>query len=192
MNCDQLVKADISNDCSAVHTKGYKALGKLINYDDIDWANVAYNTGKTNSVKTLPLLSGKTGYDVVQLGNQPFTGTKVDMVEGTYRNTFTNTCSFVVLDNDPDMAEDIIDGLASGKFVLILQSLDMGDSTNKDGAFRIFGMVNGLHATALANDAYSDAFNGWVVTLVEENNPNSAMFLFDTSYATTLTAFNAY
>lgn len=190
MNCTGLLSTDINNNCADLHQKGFKAVGKLLNYDDIDWGTLAYNTGKTDSVKTLALATGKTGFDVVQLGNQPFNGTKSEFAAGTYRNGFNHVVSLVVLNNDPSIAEDVIDALANGKFVCILQSMDMGVSN--DGAFKIYGLHNGLHMTSGTNDAYSEAANGWVIELTEENSPNSSTFLWDTDYTTTLAKFNAY
>ncbi len=63
---------------------------------------------------------------------------------GTYRNTFTNTVNLVVFNNDPDTCEQIINGLANGSFVVILENKYKGTSeeTNPgDAAFSSFWLV---------------------------------------------------
>ena len=199
MNCNMIISKDIVNSCTDVHAKGYHSVGKIMNYDDIDWADVAYKSGSTNIIEDLSLKTSKTAFDVVQLGNTPFTGTTSEMVAGVYMNTFTHKVSLVVLNNTPATANEIIEGLANGKFVVVLHSNDeggweQGTSTrthDREGAFKIYGIHNGLRMTAGTNDAYSDAFNGWTIELTEEGSPNAATYFYDTDYETTLAWFEA-
>lgn len=199
MNCNMLISKDIENKCTDVHAKGYHTIGKIMNYSDIDWADFAYKSGSTNIITDLSLLTGKTAYDVVQLGNTPFSGTTSEMVVGTYINTFTHKVSLVVLNNNPTTANEIIEGLANGKFVVVLHSNDEGGweegttarTHDREGAFKVYGVHNGLRMTAGTNDAYSDAFNGWTVELTEEGSPNAATYFYDTDYETSLAWFSA-
>ena len=41
---------------------------------------------------------------------------------GTYRSSFTNTVAIVILANDPDVSADVIDGLANGTYVVVLEN----------------------------------------------------------------------
>ena len=95
-----------------------------------------------------------------------------------------------MLDNGPDVAEKIIDGLANGSFVVILRNRHKG--TDGKAEYQVFGYYQGLVATAIENDKYSeDLDGGWLVTLQESNAPKSAMFFFVNSSAATETAYNS-
>ena len=182
MNCTGLINAGIGSDCK-LPTKGYEREGVIINRDDIDFGSLADPTN--NTYATMPLKSGKTGFKIIQLGDQPFEGTKSSLRKGTYGNGFDHILQIVVLDNTPAVSHDIIDALASGEFVVILECKDKGGSS-KNGAFKVYGIEVGLKAETMENDAYSEAAGGWIVTLKEEAN-SSACYLFATSYAATKT-----
>lgn len=97
----------------------------------------------------------------------------------------------IILGNDPDVCANVIDGLATGEFVCILEN--KYKNTNKattpgDSAFQIYGYYQGLKAATLENDKYSeDTEGGWNVVLTETKSPKSALFYFDTDLATTRT-----
>ena len=113
---------------------------------------------------------------------------------GTYRSSFTNTVAIVILANDPDVCADVIDGLANGTYVVVLENKFKGlqkEGNPGDAAFQVYGYYQGLTATAIDNDKYSeDTEGGWAVTLEEQKTPKSALFLFKTSYEATKTAVN--
>ena len=139
-----------------------------------------------NVIKTLALKSGKKGYSVAQLGNAPFTGTQTTLTVGTYRNTWTNQIPIAVLANNPDVCENVIDGLANGQFVLILRNKN---KTSK-GEYQVYGYAQGLVASEGANEKYSeDTDGGWLITLQETNAPKSALFFYDTSDEATAAKF---
>lgn len=189
--CDYLVQKDIEVNCTDPLVQGVEAEGVIINRQDIDFSAVTYDTTKANIIKTIALKTGKKGYRVVQGGNSPFTGTKTELTTGTYRNTFTNTVSLVVLDNDPDVCKDIIDGLANGSFVVILENKYKGLNKENpgEGAFQVYGWAQGLMASEITNEKYSeDTDGGWLVNLQEAKAPRAGMFMFTTDYETTKTA----
>ena len=85
--CDFLISADIQGyDCSNPMVKGAKADGLIINRKDINMGSVAYDAADPFLVTALPLLAGKTAYDIVQGGKTPYTGTQQEMAEGTPSN----------------------------------------------------------------------------------------------------------
>lgn len=189
-NCDFKLAQDIQGSCDNPQVAGMKNTGYLINFDDIDWDNIAKDASSANIVKTLPLLSGKRAYKVVVPGNTPFTGTQAAMVAGTYRNKFTKTASMVVLNSGPDVSKNVIDQLANGRFVFIFENKFQG--TDKKNTFEIYGLEQGLSASELTNEKYSeDTDGGWAVTLEETNAPTSGMFLFNTDISTTRAALNS-
>lgn len=189
--CDDIIKKDVVPSCSDPVIEGLEQEGVIINRADIDFAATTFNTTRKNTVEALALKTGKKGFKVVVPGKTPFTGTTTTMTVGTYRNTFTNTVSIVILANDPDVCQDVIDGLANGSFVLVLENKYKGlqrETTPGDPAFQIYGFHQGCTATAIENNKYSeDTVGGWMVTLEEAKSPKSAVFLFKTSYEATKT-----
>lgn len=192
--CDELLKKDIVPSCDDPVVPGFEQQGIIINRDDVDFASTTFSATKKNVIETLALKTGKKGYKIVVPGNSPFTGTNTALATGTYRNTFTNTLAFVVLDSGPDVCADIIDGLANGSFVVILENKFKSlqkETTPGDSSFQVYGYYQGLTANAITNDKYAEETEGgWAVTLEEQRVPKSALFLFKTDYDTTKSAID--
>lgn len=185
--CDFALAQEISVQCSNPQQAGLKNTGWLINYDDIDFDSVT-KTG--NIVSQIALKSGKKAYRVIVPGKTPFTGTQTALVAGTYMNKFNKTASIVVLDSGPDVSDKVIDQLANGKFVFIFENKYKG-SDNKN-TFEVYGFEQGLTASEMTNDKYSEETDGgWAVTLVEEKALHSGIFLYNESIAATRTALNS-
>lgn len=149
--------------------------------DDIDFTK---SVVAGNIIKTLVLKTGKKAYAIRQEGSKPFTGTKTELTVGTYRNSWKNTVAIVVLANTPEVCANIIDGLANGKYVIILRNLSKGADGSAE--YQVFGYAQALKASAGENDKYSDdTEGGWLITLEEESVPKAAYFFFDTDSETT-------
>lgn len=193
--CDYLIKQDIMPSCSDPIVGGLEQRGIIINRGDIDFGTTTFNATRSNVIETLALKSTKKAYQVVMYGNTPFTGTNTALEVGTYRNTFTNTVSLVVLDNGPEVCANVIDGLANGEYVVILENkykANNKDENKGDAAFQVFGWYQGLKASEITNDKYSeDTDGGWLVNLQETNAPKSGLYLFKTDYETTLAAIDS-
>lgn len=188
--CNSLIANDIDFACDDLVVAGLEADGIIINRDDIDFGDAVFDNNNANIIQTIVLNSGKQGYQVVQQGNTPFTGTVSNLVVGTYRNTWTHEIPIAVLANEPSVAKNIIDGLTNGKFVLILRNKHKGSTG--DGEYQVFGWWQGLVATAGTNEKYSEETQGgWLITLTETNAKQSATFFFNTDSDTTATAYNA-
>lgn len=173
--CDFKLQADLTVACDDMSNAGLKNTGYIVNYDDIDWDNLVYAEGKKNVVKTFVLKSGARGYKVYIPGNTPFTGTNKALATGTYRNKFTKHVSLVILNNGADVSEKIIDKLANGRFVVILENDYQG--ATKDNTFEFYGLELGCAATEMSDDKYSeDTDGGWSVSLEETNAPTSGIF----------------
>lgn len=191
MNCTGLISQSLSNTCKN-RPFGFEQKSIIINRPDIDFGSVVFNTGSTNSIKTMPLLTGKSGFQVVNFGTKPFNGTKKSGVtKETSPGKVTKVVQFFVPDHDPAVDEGFIDAILNGEFVMILEHKDKNETAN-DAAFEIYGYQNGLHFTAMEQDEYSDYGSGWLITMEETEAPSSGMYLFDTSYSATKTKFNAY
>lgn len=193
--CDFLLAKDIAASCSDPVVPGFEQEGVIMNRDEIDFGAITFDSARSNVISQIAMLAGKRAYKVRVLGNTPFTGTTTSFVSGTYQNTFTNTVQFVVLDNGPDVCESVIDALANGRFVMILENTFKGlnKETNKgDAAFQIYGYTQGLAASAIENNKYSEDTNGgWLVTMQETKASKSGMFLYKSDYATTKKMFES-
>ena len=183
-SCDSIIAKAIQANCDNPLVRGMEPDGVIINRGDIDFAKCVFSSDNKNTITTLLLKAKKQGYPVVQLGQTPFTGTQTTLTTGTYHNTFQNQVQIVVLDNGPEVARDIIDGLANGSFVMILRNLTKG--ANGEAEYQVYGYYQGLHATEINNEKYSeDTDGGWLVTMQESAAPKSALFFFDTDSTTT-------
>lgn len=188
--CESIISKDIDFACEDLVSKGLESDGIIINRADIDFTQTEFDETNKNIIKTLILKSGKKGYAVKQNGNTPFTGTNSSLVVGTYRNSWTHQVAIVVLANTPDVTANIIDGLANGKFVVILRNVTKGEEGK--GEYQIYGYAQGLTCSAGENDKYSeDTEGGWLMTLEETSAPKSAMFFYDTSSETTATKYES-
>lgn len=189
--CDKLLAKDILPNCADPIVAGFEPDGVIMNRSEVDFATSVFDATRKNVIKTLVMKSGKKGYSVAVPGSKPYTGTKTSMTAGTYRNTFDSEVSIVIMDNDPDVCADIIDGLANGTYVLVLENKYKAlqkESNPGDAAYQVYGWYQGLSASAIENEKYSeDTEGGWLVTLKESKSPRSAMFLFNTDYDTTKT-----
>ena len=189
-SCDYRLAADLAANCDVKPVKGIKSHGYIMNYDDIDFGATARSTQNPNIVENLILKTGKKAYRMYVPGKSPYTGTKKSLSAGTYRNRFNKDVSIVILDNGPDVSYNIIDQLANGTFVIVLENKFAG----KDGknTFEIYGLESGLSATALDDDKYSDdTEGGWLATLQEENAPTSGIYLFNESLTGTRAALES-
>lgn len=186
-SCDYKLATDLMANCENPSTKGLRNYGYIINYDDIDLESCVRDENNPYILTTLVLKSGKKAHKMFVPGKTPFTGTNKALAEGTYRNNFTKGVNVVILDNGPDVVKDIINPLANGMFVCILENKFAG----KDGknTFEIYGLEQGLTATALADDKYSeDTDGGWSATLEEAGAPSAGLYLFNQTVAATRTA----
>ena len=182
--CDYRLASDMAANCSKPSVSGFRNHGYIMNFDDIDFENSVRDEDNPNIITSLVLLSGKRAYNVYVPGKTPFTGTKESLVAGTYKNKFAKDVSIVILDNGPDVAKNVIDQLANGTFVVVLENKFAGaDGKN---TFEIYGYEAGLTATALDDDKYSEETDGgWSCTLQESGAPSSGLYLYNTTVAAT-------
>ncbi len=182
--CDYRLASDMAANCSKPSVPGLRNHGYIMNFDDIDFENSVRDESNPNIITSLVLLSGKRAYNVYVPGKSPFTGTKKSLVAGTYKNKFAKDVSIVILDNGPDVAKNVIDQLANGTFVVVLENKFAGaDGKN---TFEIYGFEAGLTATALDDDKYSEETDGgWSCTLQESGAPSSGLYLYNSTIAAT-------
>jgi hypothetical protein len=188
VNCVDLIQQGYQKDCAREPKKGLGREAVLINYEDIDWANVVVGAD-ANIITTLPLKSGKVGYSIVQF-KDPFNGTAKAFHEGTYINSWDKTFVFATITRDQQQSLKLNDPLANGKYVVIVRNED-GGSDGK-ATFEIYGYHNGLKLTAADHNPYGDTYGGDLFTSQEQEAGRSAMYLFNTDVATTEAAVQSY
>lgn len=183
MVCEYLIASDITANCSSLIRPGVQPIGYIINKGDID--SVVESDGIVTSIT---LKTGKNAYQIQQVGQQPFNGTSIELQEGDYVNTFNKVVSFVILDNSPSVSKDIVEPLANGEFVVILENkYNVAASRN---AFEIIGLETGAKATAISQNKYEN-LSAWSVELTESETPVANKFVWSTDYATTKAAIEA-
>lgn len=171
--------SDITIQCEM--TDGYESLGYIVPRSDIDYA--AIKRGYTdddikygnNVITQIALKDGKKGFYIAQLKNA-FADTTASLNVGDYRSTFNNTVSFKLFGTGPKAAE-IVGALANDEYVVILEQKEKG--VNGEAAFRVFGITNGLTATATDQNQYDESIGaGWSITMEETGASDAATYLF--------------
>lgn len=189
-SCDYLLAAAIGSDCAKPQVGGIEADGCIMNRKDIDFASLARDSQNPSIVTNLALKTNKTGYPIVQIGNNPFSGSNIAFAAGSFKNKFNKVVSFLVYDHSPACTHDIIDPLANGEFVVILKNKFAG--TDDKAKYEIFGLEAGLRQTEGTHDPFSEDTDGaWQVTLQETGAPTSGVFLYKTDASTTEAAYES-
>lgn len=184
--CDFKLAADLGGSCESPSVAGLMNNAVILNFDDVDWDAITWDESNPNVITNLPLKAGKRAYAAYMPGKTPYTGTNKTFTEGTYRNKFTKTVAMVILDNGPEVAAHVIDPLANGRFVAIMENKYQGEDHRN--TFEVYGLEQGLSANELTDDKYSeDTDGGWAVSLQEVNAPRSGLYLFADSVAATRT-----
>lgn len=182
--CSHIIADDISASCTNPIFNGLEGVGYIWNKSDI--ASVTRSGSNDNIITAMTMATGMKGYTISIDGKTPFTGTTTELVEGNVANKFNKTVVIQVMDNGPDVVNKVINELANGEFVVLVEN--KRNNATGDAKFELFGIDKGLHATAITNDKYGEEVDGgWLVTLVEEGTPKAATFFFDTDEATTRT-----
>lgn len=180
--CANKIAVDITSNCADPLFQGHAQKAWLINKADL-----ASFTASDNIISAITLATGAKAVAVEVNTKNPFSGTLTSMEEGDIRNTFTHTVTFHIPNDGAGFRKDIVDNLANGKFVIVVENEWQG--TSGDHAFSVYGIDKGLQATG---DNTEDADNGgWTFTLVESGVPTSGKFFWDTDYATSLAALDA-
>lgn len=174
--CNGIIKQGIpKGDCANLPAKGYERLAVLVNREDIDFNNVTLSESRQNVVTGLGLKSGKLGYEIHQMGSNPFTGSNKSLEDNAYYKSVTKNLVIAVINNDRDVFGNFVDPLLNGEFVAVVERKDKG--ADQASAFEILGFHNGLTLTALDEDAYGDYYGGGLYTLTETAAPVSRMYL---------------
>jgi hypothetical protein len=181
--CLGVISANIDEDCDSPRVIGYEDTAVIVNRSDIDWTAVTFNSSNKRIVEAFALVSGKVPYVIhnPRLSNPSFNGTQTALNADT-RN-YTKTLQFYYKGIGGEAAANVVEPLAKGEYVAILQRKDhVGD-----GSFQIFGLQNGIYATEQVQD---ETTGYWLMTMAIDE-PYAETSLFNTDYATTKAMFDA-
>lgn len=176
--CEKLISSCISADCNNPIYTGVGQVAYIFNFQDIE--GLVTDPDNPNLITSLTLREVSegvtaTGYKIVNLGRTPFTGSNTAFSAGNIQNKFTETVSFVVPDASATAAQ-MVDNLANGKFVIVLENEYNG--SDGTGKFQLYGGLKGLIASDISRDPYStDTDGAYAITLTSENVPNSGLYL---------------
>lgn len=189
--CDKLIARCVSVDCENPMFAGINKTAYIFNKDQI--SKLTFSCENSNIITGITMgtdgTSSYCGYTVEQLGNQPYNGTQVEMAETNVGNRFTETVSLLIMDHNPDVCKNVVDALASGKFLVIMQN-DFVNATG-DNKWQVYGSGRGLQAATILREAYGDNEGAYAVTLTQEGGSKSGVFFFVTDLATTDAAIQA-
>lgn len=177
--CDGIITQGLpKGDCVQTPARGYERVAVLLNRADVDFSNVTISATKPNVITALGLADGKKGFEVHQLGKQPFAGSTASLSAGTYYNGVNKNLVIAVLNNDRDVQGGLADPLLNGEYIAVLERKDKGKDNSS--AFEVIGFHNGLQLSAYEADPYGDVYGGGLYTLTEENAPVTRMYLGET------------
>ena len=181
--CLGVISANIDEDCDNPRVIGYEDTAVIINRSDLDWTGVTLNASNPRIVEAIALAVGKTPFVIYnpRLADASFNGTQTAL--NTDTRHYTKTLQFYYKGIGGEAAKKVVEPLAKGEYVVILQRKDhIGD-----GSFQIFGLQNGIYAT----DQVQDETTGYWLMTMAIDEPFAETDLFKTDYATTKAMFDA-
>lgn len=173
--CDIKINNDITSPCSNPLYTGKKQKGWLINRDD-----VASYTLTGNYVTGITLVTGAQAYFIECNEKRPYQGTITAMEDGDTQNTFAHTVLCHMANDGADFRTNVIEKLAGGRFVVILENLWGGE--NNDSFFPVYGLQRGLDCVAETTENVDNG--GWDFTLAETGLPMAGLYYWHTDEET--------
>ena len=181
--CLGVISANIDEDCDNPRVIGYEDTAIIINRSDIDWTTVVYTASNKRIVENIQLLASKKPFVIYnpRLADASFKGTQTALNADT--GHYTKTLQFYYKGIGAEAAADVVEPLAKGEYVVILQRKDHSGH----GSFQIFGLQNGIYATEPVQD---ETTGYWLMTMVIDE-PFAETELYKGDYATTKALFDA-
>ena len=181
--CLGVISANIDEDCDNPRVIGYEDTAVIVNRSDIDWTTVVYNSSNKRIVENFQLLKDKKPFVIYnpRLADASFNGTQTALNADTRH--YTKTLQFYYKGIGGEAAANVVEPLAKGEYVVILQRKDHGGH----GSFQVFGLQNGIYATEQVQD---ETTGYWLMTMAIDE-PFAETELFKSDYATAKAAFDA-
>ena len=166
--CNKIV-ADILKNCANL-VPGIKDIAYLINIDDIDKDNCAFDPSNPQLLTLLALKTASPALSAYKIEGYNYSNEhKATLVKKPYQKTWEHTFIFRLFDNTPEDKEWIAH-LSDSRYAVIIENnynKDYGTHPPAAGrtVFEVLGWDFGLELTAAERDANSDELlGGWLLT----------------------------
>ena len=181
--CLGVITANIDEDCDNPRVIGYEDTAVIINRSDIDWSALVFSANNKRIVEGIALSTGKTPFVIYnpRLSNPSFNGTQTAL--NADNGNYTKTLQFYYKGIGGEAAANVVEPLAKGEYVVILQRKDHSGH----GSFQIFGLQNGIYATEQVQD---ETTGYWLMTMAIDE-PFAETEFFKQDYITTKGLFDA-
>lgn len=180
--CMGSLLGSITQDCDNPRIAGYEDVALIINRADIDWTAVTTSAANPRIIENLPLVEGKKPFVIYnpRVNPSPFNGTNATFEQDT--NRYTKTVQFYFEGIGGKAANDVVEPLKAGSYLVILQRKDH----RGDGSFQVIGYQTGLTAT----EQVQDEETGYWLNTMTCSEPSAEVSFFKTDYATTKGLFD--
>ncbi len=182
--CTNTLKANIASSCSNPRTKGYEQIGIIFNRSDIDWAATTTSADNVRIYENIKLKEGKTPYVIYNRRQNPLPFDGTNTTFNAENNNYDKTVQFYFEGIGGKASTEVIEPLKDDLFAIMLYRKDH----RGDGTFHLFGMLDGLKASAQVQD---ESTGYWLVTMTCAESLAEVSF-FKESYAESLTAYETF
>lgn len=182
--CTNTLKANIATSCSNPRTKGYEQIGIIFNRADINWIQTAHSTDNVRIYESITLEENATPYVIYNRRQNPLPFDGTNTTFNVENNNYDKTVQFYFEGIGGKASKEVIEPLKDDLYVIMLYRKDH----RGDGTFQLFGMLDGLKATAQVQD---ESTGYWLITMTCAESLAEVSF-FKTDFTTSLTAYNAF
>lgn len=179
--CTNTLKANIATSCSNPRTKGYEQTGIIFNRADINWTQTTTSESNVHIYESIILKESGTPYLIYNRRQNPLPFDGTNTTYNAENNNYDKTVQFYFEGIGGDASAKVIEPLKDDLYVIMLYRKDH----RGDGTFQLFGMLDGLKASAQVQD---ESTGYWLITMTCAESLAEVSF-FKTDFATTLTSY---
>ena len=185
-SCTASIAKNIVLNCSAPNVGGYTGRGVLVPIADDPI--IAVNANNPRMLTSIAPASGKKFVAVDNVFAEPFSGSNTASGSDSGRILYTKTISFRIPRRGAAVSKDIVEPLNNAPlgFMLIAEKKDKSG----DGSFEVIGYLQGLRPNADGITRDENANGGDIMVTMSCAEQFFEVTMFDTSYATTKSAFD--
>ena len=185
-SCASTLAGNLAKDCDKPLVPGYTGRGVLIDLSGNP--TIAQDASNPRTLTAVTLGTGvKCAVIDNSFGGQPLNGTSIQSNTDDGMMKFLKTLTAMVPRRGADASKDIVEPTFQSPlgYLAVLEKRDRSG----DGSFEVLGSEQGLKATAdgIVRNEYENG--GATMVTMTCNETNFENVLFDTDYATSLTAF---
>lgn len=185
--CTSAVAANIVKNCTTPIVGGYTGRGVLVPLDKAPTFAVSATNPRT--ITAIGLSGNNKFIAIDNVFTDPFAGTTKASNGESGSIKHTKTFAFRIPQRGSDISRDIVEALEQSPlgFVAVLEKKDRVGN----GSFEVIGYQDALKVNADGVTQDETANDGATNVVMSCSEHFFEVVLFDTSYATTLSAFNA-